>query len=219
MKVKIGPYKNWIGPYQIAEKLMFWADKYDDPRVHQFGKFLAGKDNDSWLHKVCEWIESKRIRTIKIKIDNYDTWSMDHTLAMIIVPMLKQLKETKHGAPYVDDKDVPKNLKSTAAPPKQNEWDVDDNHFKRWDWVLDEMIWAFEQKIDDNAENQFWTGKSDIVWVPSEEKDKFGTPLTYEMKKGPNDTMKYDSVGHKKWQKRKQNGFRLFAKYYEGLWD
>jgi hypothetical protein len=219
MKVKIGPYKSWIGPYQIAEKIMFWADKNDNPRVHEFGKFLAGENNDSWLHKVCGWIESKRTRTIDIRIDKYDTWSMDFTLATIIVPMLKQLKESKHGAPYVDDKDVPKHLKSTAAPAKKHEWDIDDNHFKRWDWVLDEMIWSFEQKIDDDAEKQFWTGTSDIVWKPSRKKDKFGEPLTYEMKKGPKDTLKYDTINHKKWIKRKNNGFRLFGKYYEGLWD
>jgi hypothetical protein len=28
-----------------------------------------------------------------VKIDRYDTWSMDHTLADIILPMLKQLQK------------------------------------------------------------------------------------------------------------------------------
>lgn len=60
--------------------------------------------------------------------------------------MLKQLKETKQGAPYVDDEDVPEHLRKSAAPPTENEWDTDDNHFKRWDYVLDEMIFAFESK-------------------------------------------------------------------------
>jgi len=27
MKVKIGPYTNYIGPFQIAEKILFWKDK------------------------------------------------------------------------------------------------------------------------------------------------------------------------------------------------
>jgi hypothetical protein len=62
--------------------------------------------------------------------------------------MLKQLKETKHGAPFVDDEDVPEELKSTSAPPKKDDWDVDDNHFKRWDYVMDEMIYAFETDPD-----------------------------------------------------------------------
>ena len=46
-------------------------------------------------------------RTINVRIDDFDTWSMDHTLAPIILPMLIQLKETKHGSPKVDDADVP----------------------------------------------------------------------------------------------------------------
>ena len=29
MKVKIGPYKNWFGPYQLAEKILFWKDPND----------------------------------------------------------------------------------------------------------------------------------------------------------------------------------------------
>lgn len=38
-------------------------------------------------------------RRIDIQIDKYDTWNMYHTLALIIYPMLIQLKETKHGVP------------------------------------------------------------------------------------------------------------------------
>jgi hypothetical protein len=41
------------------------------------------------------------------------------------------------------------------AQPKENEWDTDSLHFMRWDWILDEMIWAFEQKVSDDAESQF----------------------------------------------------------------
>ena len=44
---------------------------------------------------------------VNVQIDKWDTWNMDATLAHIIVPMLKQLKATKHGAPYVADEDVP----------------------------------------------------------------------------------------------------------------
>ena len=44
MRVNIGPYKSWVGPYQIAEKILFWLDKNDDERVHKFGEWLAGSD-------------------------------------------------------------------------------------------------------------------------------------------------------------------------------
>ena len=39
-------------------------------------------------------------RKVKIKIDRHDTYSMDHTLALIILPMLVQLRNTKHGIPH-----------------------------------------------------------------------------------------------------------------------
>lgn len=91
-------------------------------------------------------------RIEEVIIEPFDTWSMDHTLSLIIVPMLKQLKETQHGAPYVDDEDVPEEIRSTSAPPKENDWDVDGNHFKRWEWVMDEMIWAFTQIKEDEID-------------------------------------------------------------------
>jgi hypothetical protein len=223
MKVYLGPYKNWIGPFQIAEKLMFWVDRYQSEeaaeRVHTFGEFL---DKIPGLTKFCLWVEKHRQRKIKVRIDKYDTWSMDHTLALLIVPMLKQLRETKHGSPFVDDEDVPETLRSTAAPPKENEWDTDDNHHVRWDWVLGEMIFAFESKLNDNWDDEFWTGefgKSEFV----ESVDEHYNPLTnkyekmYTMVNTGNRTCDWE--GRQKVQNRITNGFRLFGKYYEGLWD
>lgn len=239
MKVKIGKYKNWFGPYQLAELLMFWVpkekDEYGFPhtadRVHKFGEWLAhgniepepevgekskwGLEREvTWLYKFLTWVHSKREQTIKVHIDKWDTWSMDHTLGYIILPMLKQLKETKHGAPFVDDEDVPEELKSTSAPPKENDWDTDENHFKRWDWVLDEMIFAFECKSGsmENWEDQFHTGEHDLEWVKEEDGN-------YRMVRGENDTSHYDVEGHTEFHKRIKNGFRLFGKYYENLWD
>ena len=154
-------------------------------------------------------------RKVKIQIDPYDTWSMDHTLALIIHPMLIQLQKTKHGSPLVDDADVPEELRSTTAPPRVNDWDIDDNHHKRWEWVLDEMIWAFAQVVDDDAESQFHTGTIDHVWIPV----KVGDEELHELTQGPKHTHVFDREGWEKWNDRKRNGFRLFGKYYESLWD
>jgi hypothetical protein len=143
-------------------------------------------------------------RRVKIVIDPYDTWSMDHTLALIIVPMLKQLHATKHGAPFVDDEYVPEHLRSTAAPPTENEWDVDDNHFKRWDYVLDEMIWAMEQIANDDSESKFYD-YSEVV----EEAD-----LMEQVAQ-----IKCDHEGLQKHHDRIANGTKLFGIFFQNLWD
>jgi hypothetical protein len=105
----------------------------------------------------------------KIHIDPWDTWSMDYTLAQIVLPMLLQLAKEKHGSPMTDLEDVPFELRG----------DHEDDVHDRWDWIMKEMIYAFDAKVNDIDE-----------WEFSEEKSK-----------------------------RIQNGFRLFGKYYTGLWD
>jgi hypothetical protein len=231
MKVKIGKYPNWIGAYQIADALCFWAKETPDecgiPRkpdwVHNFGTWLSEDrhGNDTWLTKLCNWIHSYNKRQVYVRIDKYDTWSMDATLALIALPMLRQLQATKQGAPCVDDEDVPDNLKSTSAPAKENEWDIDANHFHRWDWAIGEMIFAFECKTTDNWDEQFWTGEhGDFKSIPTGE--TFFNPVT---KKEATYTMEMTGDRECDWdarnamQSRITNGFRLFGKYYEALWD
>jgi hypothetical protein len=157
-----------------------------------------------------------------VKIDKWDTWSMDHTLSYIILPMLKQLKATQHGSPFVDDEDVPTELKSWACWPKENEWDTDLNHHNRWVYVLDEIIFAFEHKVDDSWQDAYRSGEHDILWVPVDAKGNEvpkGEHKYTEMRRGPNDTYECDYDGIRKIEERMANGFRLFGKYYQGLWD
>lgn len=224
MKVYIGPYTNWIGPYQIAEKILFWRDKENDHSVHEFGKWLAEKadGSDTWLTRLCQWIHSKKVRKIKVHIDNYDVWNMDHTLSHIILPMLQQLQKTKHGAPFVDLDDVPAELHPTDSPDGET-GHVDNTHFKRWEYVIGEMIYAFEHKVDDSWEDEFTTGVCD--WEFEEETEKTYTHESgkvdklYRLKEGPNHTYKCDYDAIQLVHERMQNGFRLFGKYYNSLWD
>lgn len=244
MRVRIGPYKSWFGPYQLAEKIMFWVpkekDEYGFPhtadRVHRFGEWLAygsnhpepevgeivdwGEDRPSTLlSKFLSWVDNKKKRKIEVHIDCWDTWNMETTLGYIVRPMLKQLRANKHGAPWVDDEDVPEELRSTSARElTQEEKDTghtDDNHFKRWDWVLDEMIFAFESL--DGGENQDWEyqftkGEYDYRFKKQEDN-------TSLMVRGPNHTAETDWNGRKAYAARVSNGFRLFGKYYQSLWD
>jgi hypothetical protein len=251
MKIKIGPYVNCIGPYQIAEKLCFWAkgegyNSLGTPKwVYNFGTWLAEdkNGNDSLLTKVCQWIHDKRNRKIKIQIDNYDVWSMDNTLAMIILPMLKKLKENKQGSAIVDLEDVPEELRGTSTEDYENQMTFDwykseeelhPNIHDRWDWVLNEMIWTFEQLNDDNNEEQFHSGVPELLWQALDvDKNPIGEPMrfkdkrknknenitAYTLVKGPNNTAVYDAKGHRAHDERIQRGLVLFGKYFRGLWD
>ena len=244
MHVKIGKYKSWFGPYQLAEAIMFWVpkekDEYGFPhtadRVHKFGEWLAhgsiepepavgevsswGEDRpETWIYRLLKWIDSKKKRKISVHIDRWDTWNMETTLGYIVRPMLKQLKEKTHGAPWVDDEDVPEELRSTAAPELTQEQKdtghTDDNHFKRWDWVMSEMIFAFESLeggVNEDWEDQFTTGEYDYQSVKQEDGN-------YLMVQGPKHTAETDWDARKEYGKRIQNGFRLFGKYYQNLWD
>jgi hypothetical protein len=150
------------------------------------GKFPEHRPWSNWLYDKFGYSPEQKV---KVHIDKWDTWSMDHTLAPIILPMLIQLKETKNGAPDVDLEDVPEELR----PTNKEEWqklynetgDTDDKFFVRWDWVMDEMIYAFDCKAN-----------KDEVYMRFDDRDEI-----------------------QKEQDRISNGFRLFGKYYEALWD
>ena len=214
MKVYISNYRNhWLSPYIILEKVFFWREiDYDEPKIEKWADRL--NPLCVALQKVLDFIHP---RINYVKIDRYDTWSMDNTLADIILPMLKQLNAEKHGAPNVADEDVPMELQSWTSPAK-DEYDVDGQHFARWEWVMNEMIFAFESKVNDGWQEKFYSGVSDMKSVPSKW-DENGKPTLYSFEEGPNHTYKCDYEGISEVQKRITNGYRLFGKYFEALWD
>jgi hypothetical protein len=219
MKIYISNYRyHWISPYTIIEYVFFWTDW---SKCGRNKGVIADKDyvdHPKWVDRWADRIQpiSTAIRVVLdyvhppikyVKIDRWDTWSMDHTLAHIILPMLKQLDKEKHGAPYTNDEDVPEYLRSHMAQPKENEWDTDSLHFMRWDWILAEMIWAFEQQLKDDDESEFFDH--------SECKDlKDIKDWNERISK-----VKVDNEGLEAHQKRKANGFKLFGRYYQNLWD
>ena len=205
MKVYMNGYPNhWLSPYKILEKVIFWREiDYDEKMIEKWVIILTP------FCEVLQFVRKLFNPTIRyVKIDRWDTWSMDHTLAHIIHPMLVQLQKDKNGAPYTDDEDVPDEIKSTNAEPKENEWDTDSNHFKRWDYVLNEMIWSFEQELKDDDEGQFFDHSE-----CGDEKFPWNKDGQYVSK------IKLDKEGLEAHQKRKANGFRLFGRYYQNLWD
>lgn len=153
--------------------------------------YIGKYPDTTWLGKL--FFRFRSSRTTIVKINDQDLWSMDHTLALVVTPMLKRLKEIQHGSPNVDDSDVPDGFST-------------DVH-ERWAYIINEMIFAFESKTQ-NWQDEFYEG-SDLSFDGSE-KGVFkmvnkGKPVDYD--------------GMKQVEKRIANGFLLFGKYYQGLWD
>jgi len=202
MKIKIGPYPNRAICNLHTNYMNKKYGYVDWPEYKQKGlRVKAQPFAEAWREQAEDIIQSiynctinlfldRREQKVKIHIDRWDTWSMDHTLAPIILPMLKQLKETKHGAPWVAVADVPRELRPSKKDILNYEKNgtTDPKFFERWDWVLDEMIYAFDSKAN----------KDDVY-------------MRFNIKK--------ERAAMDAEQERISNGFRLFGRYYENLWD
>lgn len=130
MKVIIGTYPTRlicnIHTNYMQKKYGF---EWDTDSVTRFDHLVEGvEDSIQSMYNILNWVWfDRRTQKIDVRIDKCDTWSMDHTLAHIVLPMLVQLKATNHG--------YPANLTE-----------------KKWDSIMSEMIWAFGQKCADDWE-------------------------------------------------------------------
>lgn len=229
MKVYIGPYNHWFCPaHWLKEWVMWWYGFGRDRSWHVIErvKYEAHKQREElddridewWLYKVLEvverWVRDHTERKVTVRIDKYDVWNLGDTLVLIALPMLYEFKQQGiDGAPHVDDEDVPEYLRTTAAPALTQD---DENHgradalwHQRWEWVVNEMIWAMEQVNDPDADSQFHT---DID--PKKPRMEAGISFKESAKRS-----KFDRDGYDKFYERKRNGLRLFGKYLESLWN
>jgi len=154
-------------------------------------------------------------RHINIEIEYFDTWSLDHTLALIILPSLIQLKNAKHGIP------------NSFATVGGEDWDNQDSFDfykesnkdawaeceKRWDEVLDKMIWSFQQIAIDDYNDKYFHGKAVYDFVKVK-----GHPLHTMVDTNPDEHW-VDTNGLNEHEARIQEGLELFGKYYRSLWD
>jgi hypothetical protein len=176
--------------------------------------------------KIGKYPKGNADRKIEVDIERFDTWSLDHTLAHIILPALIQLKEEKHGVPSEIVNDVggedwnPQDSFDFYKETHNEAWDI---AAKRWDEILDKMIWSFEQLIKDDYSAQYHHGTSEYDWIKSDK--TYPNPITGKIEptwqmvdKNP-DAHWYDSVGHQLHEERMQEGFDLFGKHYRSLWD
>lgn len=215
------PIRRWIRNYEWHR-----GEILDDP----FYDLEEGDDLDRAVYKILTTMErifdplntwwSNFRDTKKVTVDYRDIWNAGETIAIVIVPVLKKLKEHKHGSPFVHREDVPEHLRPTEEPSDLNGW-TDNTVHERWEWVLDEMIWAFEQELYD-WESQYChnSDQLDMGFVKKGDEPEGFTSITFNYQKDPTKPPYHrDREGIKAHQERIENGRRLFAKYYGGLWD
>ena len=194
MKVYIGPYNDRFSAYRLFDKYMSWKHEkpYWSVEDEEYTK------TDKLIERFCDGLQtvadhtvnkihSMFERKIKIRIDPYDTWSMDHTLALIIHPMLVQLKAANHGYFSSDPEDAP----SIGAGDETDYGGNDTLALDRYNWIMDEMIWTFDELKSDRDHELFFN----------------------------EETGEYNFEGQKEHDERIQNGLRLFGKYFRALWD
>lgn len=95
--------------------------------------------NNSFIKKIDNWLHDKRLDSRKayVRIDDSDLYSLDHTLALAILPALEKFKENDHAFFYVDDSDIPDELLKAGM-----------NEQEKYHYVLDRMIFSFNEAID-----------------------------------------------------------------------
>lgn len=199
MRVKIGPYLNYYGSYNILKSLKHIG-------VSENTIEYLDDHTPKWIVSFLEKIHSMRQRKVVIHIDEYDAWNANQTMAMIIVPILIKLKNNHHGFPARIYSDYNISEEDDDATEKADQIWVD---------ILYKMIWAFQQQMDDDWQSKYILSYGEYHFEKMESKP--GEEELHEMKWDKEPVVDHDGI--KLHQKKIDEGLQLFAKYYDNLWD
>ena len=206
MKVYIGPYKNlYISPLTIADLLKYVG----------VNEKIREKIAESYLQPVCQWVYNHtpfKDRKVKIRVDNHDLWCCSETLAHIILPMLKRFKEHKHSFPAAlgmvggESWDPQQCFDFYSEETEKLSSEMGE---KRWDAILDKMIFAFESIAVGDWNQQYCSGEvGDIEWIDE------GNGL-WDMVFTGDRTWDWEAI--QIHQEKIDEGLKLFAQYLETL--
>lgn len=146
---------------------------------------------------------NRKLGPNRVVIHAYDCWSADHTLAMILHPLLKRVK--------ADTRSTPCSVYDTLDEDISEE--AHERAYKKWQLILDQMIFSMQEianlehnepKMPKNAHWKEWkdeTGRDrmEFIWDDEQERKKYEKE-TYE------------------YQRKIQEGCELFGKHFRDLW-
>ena len=156
---------------------------------------------------IDQFNEEKSDNVCEVEVTRKDCWSLDYTLAQVIHPALVTFASGIQSTAYVENEDVPDELKTAEA---EEDYDLLD---KKWNYVLQEMIWGFGQIKNDLVDEPL-TYEYSHEPVTKENEDGTITMVDHGLKHVPENV-----VPHKEYYERLTNSTRLFGKYYRNLWN
>ena len=187
-----------------------WTEKH--PILTRFQDFyyavnrISEKPGD--FYRECKWF----IQRGKRGYSERDVWGFYDYLNKVILGGLKKLKDTKTGCPcMVDEGDIPTG--------KDGNWTKagETKAQKKWEKILDKMIWTFEAL--EKVENHEWE-------IVRNEKDRKELKNFVKRYNSPDKEPLFEGLELKKIhlmtksEMRKYNeGWDLFKKYFQCLWD
>jgi hypothetical protein len=160
-------------------------------------------------------------RKIEVQIDKWDTWNLDHTLALIIYPALLQLKQDKHGIPgcIADVGGEDHASQDSFDFYKETQQEAFEQAVERWDEILDKMIWSFQQLVMEDWQDKYSHGDRQYDFVKAGTTSINGSSHEMFSIVSRNPEHWTDYKGIELHEQRIQEGLDLFGKYYRSLWD
>ena len=183
-------------------------------RVSKFWDTVLNKIPYGWrIHsKFCDARMNIKAtyQRLRYGVCDRDCWSLPNTFSEYILRHLKHFKKmNRYGVPsrLCGDMDNIQGLMDR---------DYTELGSKRWEQILDEIIWAFEYMCDEDKFNPMpdellcsnrKPGQDICNWIGREKSDR--------------EKMLWNDYFSKSEElnKRKQKGLLLFAEYYDDLWD
>lgn len=156
----------------------------------------------------------KTNRKVEIFVDDFDTFSLDNTLAKIIYPSLVAFKKARKRMPGVPIEffDESSELDETGSHTIKA---VDEAEIRFLD-AIDKMIWSMREIAEDYpGESQFFL-KNGKKWKTV--KDKKRTTKKTMARTLVETGTEYDVEGHKEYNNRINEGVRLFGEHFRSLW-